>query len=149
MTDSPEDLPEGFDKQRVTYLGETTAKGKRRASYRDESGTTWTVAWSAKYGQYAVGYIYEILASETSVRGEFVWTGDKAPDFEDLRMQDKVRTEARELVRLEAKARTSDPDLDALLAHVREYAGRLIKDSSRAALIQILTKAVWQARRGR
>ena len=62
-------------------------------------------------------------------------------------MQARVRDTEREMRALQEKARRSDPELEALLEHVTTYASRMIKNSSREALIVLLTRAVWRASR--
>lgn len=145
---APPEIPEGFRRERWVFLGEIEGNGgKRSASFRDEKGTTWTVAWKRDHGTLASGYIYEILASDNSVRGGYSFTGDKADDFDEIRMQARRREQIRETERMQDKARRGDPDLDALLNHVNEYAARFTKTTSRDALVSLLTRQVYRAQR--
>ncbi len=139
---------DGFRTERWVYLGEHTGnKIKRLAAFRDEAGQTFTFKFTAAYGRLSVGYLYTILTNESSIRGSFGWTGDKADDFDEIRMQARRREQERETAAMQDKARRGDPDLDALLEHVARYAARFTKTSSREALIVLITRAVWRAAR--
>jgi hypothetical protein len=132
------------------FLAEHTGtKTKRVASFRDENGATWSIPWKLQHNRLAPGYLYEILTNPDTVRGTFTWTGEKAADYEDIRMHNRARARTREIDRLEDKARTSDPQLQELLDHVSDYASRLVKDSSKEALVRLLDKTVWQSARRR
>jgi hypothetical protein len=114
------------------FLGEHTGtKTKRVASFRDENGATWSIPWKPQHNRLAPGYLYEILTNTDTIRGTFTWTGDNAADYEDVRMH----------------TRTGDPQLQALLDHVSDYASRLVRDSSKEALVRLLDKTVWQSAR--
>ncbi len=137
-----------FHEERWVYLGEFTGqKIKRVASFRDPRGQTFSFKMSAALGRLSVGYVYTIATSDERIRGSFGWTGDKAEDADELRMQARVRENAREDALMQDKARRGDADLDELLAHVARYAARYTKTSSREALISLLTRAVWRASR--
>lgn len=145
MTD--QEIPEGFRKERWVFLGEIDAKGKRAASFRDQNSVNWTVAWKREHGTLAAGYIYEVLASDTSVRGGYAWTGERADDVDEIRMQNRWREQMRETERMQDKARKGDPDLDHVLDVVGEYAARFTKTTSRDALVSLLTRQVYRAQR--
>jgi hypothetical protein len=143
-----DDIPEGFRKERWVFLGEHTGtKTKRVASFRDENGATWSIPWKPQHNRLAPGYLYEILTNTDTIRGTFTWTGGKAADSEDIRMHSRARARTRKIDRLQDKARTSDPQLKELLAHVSDYASRLVRDSSKEALVRLLDKTVWQSAR--
>jgi hypothetical protein len=143
-----DDIPEGFRKERWVFLGEHTGtETKRVASFRDENGATWSIPWKAQHNRLAPGYLYEILTNTDTIRGGFTWTGEKAADYEDIRMHNRARARTREIDRLEDKARTSDLQLQELLDHVSDYASRLVRDSSKEALVRLLDKTVWQSAR--
>jgi hypothetical protein len=143
-----DDIPDGFRKERWVFLGEHTGtKTKRVASFRDENGATWSIPWKPQHNRLAPGYLYEILTNTDTIRGTFTWTSEKAADYEDIRMHSRARARTREIDRLEDKARTSDPQLQELLDHVSDCASRLVRDSSKEALVRLLDKTVWQSAR--
>jgi hypothetical protein len=141
-----DDVPDGFRKERWVFLGEHTGtKTKRVASFRDENGATWSIPWKSQHNRLAPGYLYEILTNTDTIRGSFTWTGDQAAEYEDIRMHNRARARTREIDRLEDKARTGDEQLTQLLANVADYASRLVRDSSKEALVRLLDKTVWQS----
>jgi hypothetical protein len=137
---------EEFSTERWVYKGEDRDSGNKRvAIFLAPDGHNYTLSWKTAYNSLASGYIYEIQANETKIRGDFKWTGDKADDFDEIRMQNRAREMEREERSMEAKARKQDGDLEALLAQVAEYAARYKKTSSKNALIQLLSRAVWRS----
>lgn len=146
-TTEPNETDDGVRTERWVYLGEFEGvKVKTVASFRTPERTR-SYRTSTITRRLAVGYIYEILCDDNRTRGEFKWTGDKAEDYDQLRMDARHREMERERAAMEDKARKGDPDLDALLAHVGEYAARFTKVSSREALIRLLERTVWRAQR--
>lgn len=143
----PEEIPEGFQKERWVFIGQgVTDKNKQVARFRDGKGTGWTIGWDrSTHGHLAVGYVYEVLASDTSVRKPYQWTGEKAPDADELRMADRYEKMEADRKRMEAKARNQDPDLERLLSTVHDYAARFKTPGSKAALIRLLEKEVWKS----
>lgn len=152
MNDTDDTTGPEYTKQRWVYLGVYEGQtSKRVASFRTEDGTTRSYSVGPWNKALAVGYIYVVQAADGSIKATTPeWTGDRADDTEDLRLAARERDFVWERQALEKRARTGNsPELDQLLTHVEEYAAKIISTSGKAALVTLLSKAVWQARRSR
>lgn len=143
------EVPEGYHEERWVFLGEYAgSKTKRLAAFRSDDGDTHSYKWGSEHSGLAVGYYYTVLVNDArSTRGTPGWTGDKADDLDEIRMQARAREREREDKLAQDRARTKDPDLERVLEVVNDYAARFTKRSSRDALIALLTRQVYIAKR--
>lgn len=147
MTDATEYTPE-----RWVYLGVAQGNNKKKvACFRTGDGTRRTYQASSWNRSLAPGYIYVVQVDGTSIRSTVPeWTGEKAEDYDTVKLDARGNEIQMERKSLEAKARTGNsPELDELLTQVNNYAARQISMAGKEALVTLLIKTVWQARRPR
>lgn len=151
MSESEATQPE-YRTERWVYLGVFKGvKVPKVACFRTADGERRAYKAGAWNRHLAVGCVYEIEASDQRAKVEAAtWTRDRAEDYEALKMEARAEEIRMERKALEAKARTGNsPELDELLEHVEQYAVGLVSVAGKEALVTLLTKTVWQARRGK
>lgn len=137
--------------ERWVYLGAYPGRTfKTLASFRRPNGDAVSFKMSARMKAFAPGYLYEaVIEIDTDggvlLSGTPTWTGDKAEDYDDVRMAARDRDMKADQKRMQDRARTHDPDLEAVLETVREYAARFKTPGSKQALAVLLERAVWRS----
>lgn len=127
------------------YLGRWPGQNAKYVDvFRDGDGERRAFK-AGRSSEYVAGYIYDANYDREAelLHGTPQWTGEKAEDATEIRLQADVPAQ-RERVEREKRKAAKRVELDSALAEVRQLATGLSHEA-RAALLTHINRAVWDA----